>query len=871
LLASRFLRRIFGLYPGEGKSTFHFARLTVTWTFGMLMADTLSMSLFIQNVGSQTLPVVYTCTAIGMIVVSSFIIYLLKYVSALHLYRSILTAGSLFYLTILSILFFNPPPTFWIVLQILTPLFTVATNATFWSFLDHYHDLQDAKRVYGIYNSCYFLGLMFSGIAINQLIHITGIKFFYGCTVIALFLANIQAKKIVNNYNLVEDDLIDEATSNKRKFSTLIEAFIKSPFSLLLVVISLIIQLLITTTEYSYMSVLDNHFHKDLLTNPNVIAEFLSKVKAFIAFGNILFSMLIYRRCISRFGLQNMIFLPPLVFVTIYTQWLCFEGLWLAIMGVIAIEGVLYSIEDSNFNLLTNVASSKLKGILRLINDSFFEPIGTLLAAICLLFLHSHAPLFGFSLAFVFLIGVVFVKRNYAKSLGENLKQNAMHLSYNLKNLLSYVTPKEHKEILQDIKTYLKKGDEKTRLLLIQYVLESEDKQLFYSLFPIADTLSNEGKLTFIKMVDNTIFSRDAELMILLETWQKKERNPHLLRWIRFYLMKKGAIPTQLNIDKAALSNDHIYQALQLLKEEESKENFERAVIYLNHNSDRIKLKSAEILAQVASNEHLPHAPKLFSYLRSSSHAQLRLYLLEALGKMQDLNTTRHLILSSLHLRPNEKRLLETLVYPMGRDAIELLSEIIADTHQHDHSRIIAAKILGKISLETLQSLLNEVLLEEISRAYFYFYYSQTLQEKYPHLNLSLLIHSLKTSYQSAIDFILYLLGTSNAFEDSDLLVHILRGTNAKSHADAIEILEKTCKKPIFQKLLPLLDNIPLQGKLDAYSHYFDGQQSLSLNEVLDRLEQSNLSFDRTIGSYMKAKLNANTLEKPLNPVETFA
>ena len=91
--------------------------------------------------------------------------------------------------------------------------------------------------------------------------------------------------------------------------------------------------------------------------------------------------------------------------------------------------------------------------------------------------------------------------------------------------------------------------------------------------------------------------------------------------------------------------------------------------------------------------------------------------------------------------------------------------------------------------------------------------------------------------------------------EDCDLLAYSLHSKNAKDQADAVETMEKNCSRRIFTKIQPLIDEWPLEEIFKAYEKFYGSFPSVSLSELLTKLENSASLFDKTIASSLKAKL----------------
>ncbi|HEY4255330.1 MAG TPA: hypothetical protein VGM34_03175, partial [Chlamydiales bacterium] len=172
-----------------------------------------------------------------------------------------------------------------------------------------------------------------------------------------------------------------------------------------------------------------------------------------------------------------------------------------------------------------------------------------------------------------------------------------------------------------------------------------------------------------------------------------------------------------------------------------------------------------------------------------------------------------------------------------------------------DRARILAGKILSRISITDLQSNLIEILDIELKRAYFYFYFGHTIQKNYPLYDLELLQSALLSGYQSVIDFVIHLLGAAGSLEDPSLLVRALHSKNAKVHSHAVESLERTCDVRIFRLIAPLIDDLPLAEKMKACLQWQGDFPKLTLSELLAKLERSPTLFDKIVATKLKAQL----------------
>lgn len=894
----KIFHKLFGLYPGEGAHALRFARLAILWAFGSSCLDTLSDGLFLEKIGAEFLPGVYLSVALGMIGVSSLVLYSLRVTSPYRILMTALGLGAAICISASFLVSSSPPDWFWYGIKIASRMFFAVMIACSWTFADQYHDLQDAKRVYSLYSAAYFFGTILSGVSINLFLDKLG---FSGLLLLAagsISCACFEARGIAHKVKAIHDDTMEGVFSGSRdSFTSVVQLIIRSRFAIILLLLSLFVQLLITVTEFNYMESFGRFFHTTQAeVGEGEIAAFLGKCRAMISFGNIVFGIFFYGRFVRKMGLSNAILITPIFFVGVYSGWLFQDAMWLAILALVAVDGILFTVEDNCFNLLSNAVPTKLKSKVRIINDSFFEPIGMLLSSLLLFGLSEGSRGLGMALTLVVLLLALTIRATYSKALMANLKDNALHFERKLKGWLFSMTRREQKEAKKDIAEALLSSSEETQLLAIEALLQLAES--LPQALSVAKRMGTLSKIQFLKLLDSSPLSNDSRVIEMIDHWTDENESPELAKWANFYLAKRGlhhpekaeddlddpdlfkrgaAILTMKkslanqSLDYAALNRtiaakkldlmlkstriDEISMGLEILAEENSFEAAERALPYLSHEAILVKRSAARCIAKLADKKMARHAPRLIEELEAARDNTFRLSILDALGKIADSTTTKEILLASVHFRPNERRRTEEIIVQMGLKIVPLLLTLTKDIALPERARILAGKILGRLALPQLQANLIDILDIEIERAYFYFYFGHTIQKQHPLYDLEMLQSALLTGYQSVIDFIIHLLGATGSLEDPELLVRALHSRNAKIHSHAVESLEKTCDVRIFNLIAPLVDDMPLEEKMAACLRWQGDYPKLTLSELLGKLEQSPSLFDKIVAVRLKAKL----------------
>ncbi len=896
----KLFRKAFGIYSGEGSHAFRFARLASLWAFGSQCLETLSDGLFLENIGAEFLPRVYLSIALGMIGVSSLVLYSLKLTSPYRILTVAMILGVLICTGAAFCVGASPPDWFYYAIKVASRMFFCVMIACSWTFTDQYHDLQEAKRVYSIYSAAYFFGTIISGTAINLFLDKIGFSGLLLCAAGSICLAMAQARGIALKVKAVHDDTIEGIFSGSRdSFSSVVRLIVRSRFAIVLLLLSLFIQLLLTVTEFNYMESFGHYFQS---ANEEVaegkVTEFLAKCRALISLCNILFGVFFYGRFIRRMGLNNAILITPLFFFAVYSGWVFNDVLALAVLGLVACDGVLFTIEDNCFNLLSNAVPAKLKSKVRIINDSFFEPIGMLLSSLLLFCIQSGSRWLGMTLAVLAILLALTIRSIYAKAILINLKDNALHFERKLKGWLASMTRRDQKEAKKDILESLHSPSEETSLLAIESLLQISDAKAIPKILSAAPRLGTLSKIHFLKLLDASPFGNDSRLIETIDRWVDENGSSELSKWANFYLAKRGlhhpekaeddldhpdlftrgaAILTMKkslanqSLDYAALNRtiaskklelmlkssriDEIGMGLDILAEDNTLEAAEKALPFLAHDSILVKRATARCISRLAEKRLARHAPRLIEELEAARDNAFRLSLLDALGKIADSTTIKEILLASVHFRPNERRRTEEIIVQMGLKIVPLLLTLTKDISLPERARILAGKILSRLALPQLQANLIDILDIEIERAYFYFYFGHMIQKQHPLYDLEMLQSALLTGYQSVIDFIIHLLGAAGSLEDPELLVRGLHSRNAKVHSHAVESLEKTCSLRIFRLIAPLVDDLPLEDKMAACLRWQGDYPKLTLSELLGKLEQSPSLFDKIVAVRLKAKL----------------
>lgn len=888
----RTLRLLFNLHPGEGRRASLFIILALLWSVGSYGTFVLSEGMFLEHVGAHALPKAYLAIALCMCLLSSLLLFALHRVPIRFLLFSIITLWIVFNLTFYFLLpSHGNTLTYWYLFKTVGWIVPISIYIVFWAFVDQYYDLQDAKRFFCLFNSMTFAGDALGGGIISLFLHklgMGGLMLLFTLSMVAslpfIFLITRSLSPVLEEHT----ESIDTPSSINLK--SILNTLFKSKFTLYLILFYFAMQLLAIVTEFNYMESFERTF---MIFGANALTEFIGRCGMWISIGNMCLGMFFYSRLVKKLGVNNIILVAPTFFAMIFAAWLFKDVLAIAICGMIAREGMVYTFDDNNLQLLISGVPTKLKNHVRITVESFIEPTGMFVGAFLLLFWQRQGLLLGGALSLTALLIVFFLRSTYPRAIFQNLVATSIRFEKKASDFIRHFTNKERRASEFLLLSNLKKYEEKSQLIAYEYLLEIGNERVLPRLLNHIGKLTLPGKLTAIELLSKSKWAHEPIVLERLERWRRILPHPAIKSAIHFYLAAQGSLRPErimhdLNNDNLGLraaailtlkTSPHAFQfpsfcslaseklrvlleskqeqeisiGLRILGLEKDPANINSLFEYLKHPSLTVNRAAAEAISLVAHPDYKEQAHQIIARLPYTPDQQVRKFCLEALEKLANPEAVRPLILASVHFHPSERNDIERLVLNLEEPPTSALLQLVQSNNVHERCRLLAGKILGKFNKKALGRHLFTIVRREIERAYFYFYHAHVIQQQLPEHDLSILQNTLLTRYHSIIDFIIQMLGIAGSIEECEVLSHTLRNPNRKIQAQAIESLEKSCDAHIFSLLLPLIDKGNPEVKL---RHYIKtGGVPLNLTQLLDVMANSPSTADQVISIAMKAHL----------------
>lgn len=905
-------RSLFHIYPDELRRAFLFAFLGFLWAFAATSALKFADALFLLNVGADSLPKAYTLTSCGMIGIASILLYAFHHYSAYQIYRTTLCIAVGFYSLVLSLVIFSPIESssiFWYALKIGGFFLFAVLMTSYWTFIDQYHHLQDAKRLYSLFSSTVFLGSATTGIVMHMgILSLQPLIVFILCLLSATLC---WVTKINNEMPTIPHEEETEPEPTQGALRHLIQGIFSSRFTLLLIGSNFLIYLLLVTTEYNYMATFSRAFATidqgiEVDATPEApLTLFLGRWLSIVSGFNLLVGLFVYSRLIRRFGIHALLFVTPTLLLIAFTGWSFASSLLFPLIGFFVVEGTLYVIDDSNFTLLLNAVPSQLKNKIRVMVESFFEPVGMLASSLLLTLFPSHTKVLGLILTVLLMVVAFALSHNYLRAIFLNLKHTVIPFHRKAAEVLATMDRNEARKAKKRLLHMLRIGDSDTQIFAFETLLAFGEETMVHEALHLSHSMPYCSKKRVLALFAASRFDADPILIETIQRWLYEEYASELKGEVHFYLAQRALLHPEkalqdlkeedpllqgaaiLALHKPvpelspstiahhrALAAQHLRSLLDSPHEEElamglsilgiqgESEDIDLLLPYLTHPSPRIAKTAAKAIVDVGSFASTAQAARVLATIHQSSDPEIRLYLLQALRKASDSSLIRDLIVSSTHFLPSERRAVEGIVQAIGLRTVPTLLSIVKESSFPDHARLLAGKILGKLALPQLRLYMPQLVEEETARALFYFCHARALPTVTHEIDTAPLQEALLTGYQSVLDFIVQLLGIAGEVEDEELLSRSLRSAHSKTRSRGVEALQKSVSHDIFRLLQPLIDEIPDTEKIRAYIK--SGHHLLSLEELLDRMESSSAQIDRIVAIAFKRSLNLPSWKRDL-------
>ncbi|WP_349821392.1 hypothetical protein ABCH17_00085 [Chlamydia abortus] len=900
------LRLLLNLHHGEEKRALLFLALGLIWGMGCYGSLALSEGLFLENVGTEGLPSIYLGSSSILCLLSSLILY--------NLFKKRVAPKALFLLPITSIVVCNLylccyavtcsqiPSTPLLIYRMLVWSSIILAYTNFWGFVDQFFNIQDAKRHFSIFNAIIFLGDAIGCGIVNriQYIGIERILILFVVILLSCYPIVHYVSKSLKELSEDHDHFLD--TGHPPSASKAFKLCLKDSYTFYLLCFYFLMQLLAIATEFNYLKIFEQHFAEG---DTYELTAHITKWSSWISLTNMCFALFAYSRIVKNMGVNNIILFAPLCFTSLFFCWSFKTSLGIATVGMVAREGLTYALDDNNLQLLIYGVPNSIRNQIRIAIECFIEPIGMFVwALLCFAISYQYTVCLVISLVTVVL--ACLLRSYYAKAILRNLSSQAIHLKKNMFEWIKSMTLKEKRQTELLLLTHLKHQHEKHQIFAFQHLLNLGSRSVLPSLLAHMNKLSLPSKLKTMEMLKNSLWARDFLTLELLKRWSMTTPHPSIAAGIHLYFAEHdllgisdisedlydepgekllAAILTvrrqeicgqYRDIADARLkelltsADSHIVSiGLSILTLEKNPDNFSTLVEFLDNTDNEIFIQTCKALQASVKTIHKPYCKKLLQVLRHHLHNEEACdYLLKTISVILDASLVKEFLITTSLLKSASRKQAESIIIGLPKETATSFLQILSDNNIHNRCRILSAKALCKIDNKLFKKHAYKIVKSKALKAIFYDYHKNYIQKSYPKYNLSLLVNTLESNYQSEVNFMFEFLGILGSVEHSDILIRALTGKNKKAKAQALESLEKNCDDYLFALLDPFINNPGMRSE----KYYLKcGVIPLTLKELLNMMENSPSYLSKLTARQLKEELaNCDADFQPVPPYSTL-
>jgi hypothetical protein len=384
--------KLFHIFPHERRRAFCMCVLAFLWSLGAYCTQTLFDGFFLERVGATELPKAYFVTALAACGIAGLLWTLFKKFPPIAVFSTALIIMAITCAAGAFCFYWGYPMTMgpwaWMCAKVVTSVLVIVLSTCFWACCDRVYGLNDATRLYGLFNASIFGGDMVGGGLISlglSTLHIPGILL---VTATALTLGFFWLRGDMTRWP--DHRTRPEGETHPLARGSFWKKVVSSPFTLLFIGAYMLVQLLCVVTQYNYMERFGSHFQN----TEGELTAFLGQCTFFISFVNIFVNLFVYSRVVQRLGINNVILACPVFFVATFISWTMTDLLLVAVCGLVAVKGLSETIDENNFNVLVNALPGKLKEQIR-VTGSVFEPFGMLVSSLVLMVAAAHSHWLG--------------------------------------------------------------------------------------------------------------------------------------------------------------------------------------------------------------------------------------------------------------------------------------------------------------------------------------------------------------------------------------------------------------------------------------------------------------------------------------------
>ena len=840
-------QKFFKINATELPKVISFMILAAVFQAGLTIGTTAGDTLFLSNIGVESLPYIYIIMPLIMFLYASVFSYFISKVGI----KKLLYASVYIVSTIALVLFFAISmrdslsefqiTALYYVIKIFTTVVYIAFYSLYWNYADLYFDMSESKRVFAYLAAGTAIGVIIGGLTVSLSTELLGVSYLFLLWML-LGLSSVSVIYFINSrYHVLSITSIDDEEDEsawmvlKKHWSSII----KIRYVSLLAGMVFLVSLLAGITEYQYYDVFSNTYTEEEL------AILLGWLYAGVNVFNLIVCAFLFNRLVLRIGVTNIAMIQPVVYILTFSFLLLDYGFSAAMLAFFAYQGMAWSVDNNNYNLMFNALPNANRAQLRTILEGLLEPIATALAGVYLIFYASKVPAEGVSLvgflgALILFAIVMFMKKNYLISLVQNLKTEWLDFSRKLRSHLSTFTDKERDTLLGKISASLSEAISALKIMLVIH-----DSQSLPALLRIYDltggTIQNDNDLDELKIsFESFLEGKNYHQAHTLVQWfnnNNSKVHPHIAEVFAYYgliqptkikLYAESADPDLQNI--ALIASIHsadlqqvavtlrsvqdlldgesinIQRGLRVLRFSKNSVYAVTALPYIHHKDAEVRLAAFRTIKATVAESTISFVNPMIQAIRENEGAT-REICIHILERINDPICVKPLLLLAPELTPSERRLSEDFITGMGNLIIPTVVSVLSNKDASSISRSLAAKVLYRVAPIQFELIYPDLIKEEIGVAEALKHNESVLASDTRDLSeINVLRRYYRDTRTSKINLILEFLSTAGRLPAYELMINSLGSTNPKIRAFGFETLEQGVDRTLYERLIEQLN-----------------------------------------------------------------
>lgn len=720
----------------------------------------------------------------------------------------------------------------------------------FWTLIADYFDTRQAKRLFPLIGAGGLVGMIVAGLGAKPMVKLAGgtdnLLVIWTVNLALIIVLLVLMKK---KYGSKSKPVVAVPQQKAGQLDELKESFRYLSRSKLLknmVVITLLLWGVFTIVDYEFNKVMREAYpDKDELTSA------IGVFRGLAGFVSLLLQFLLTQKIINKLGVARTTMLhPTMLSVTTMLMGLKFN-FWTASAAKFGDHVMLYTVQDSSYQMLYNPIPPALRGKARALVEGYIKPAAMCIAGILLVlsapFLSKAAiSLLACGLALLWLLFSFRIKKGYVESLVNNLKSREnKDQSASLKEL-GFISDSKNLDVLRNVMN----GDNPTSIEICLDTIE------MFKILPLKSDL--------LKLLESGDHEIRLKALTTLSSFEMKDLEPLFRRFLNDPDSRiKAAVIKALGkiMDN---ENGNIAMYYPFLGSEDLEVRSEALIAIINiggldgvligaeklkllltSDKDVDKMAGCHIIGKIKLKYFIPDLLKLFNDPRESQ--ELKKAVIKTLAKIKDSRAFNKLIelLSDQHYSIiAEKGLQQYGIEYAERfiDALKNHSEVRVRRHLVrilDMNKNIDVyktllpfisdpdPIVRSIILNALEKRFREKKMDHSFKEYLLAYIQFEVRQIYQHTYGIYLIKNqsygdagkiLQISIKEENDYSLKRIFTGLSFLIDK---HLVRGIykqlsshDAKMQALAYETLENIGIKDVTRLLKPIYDERPLEDKI---------------------------------------------------------